>query len=294
MSAPRISVLIPVYRDWQPLADCLQALSRQDWPATDFEVLVINNDTAPPAAELALPPGVTLLQAPQGHSYAARNAGLAVARGQVLAFTDADCRPEPGWLSAGWAALEQGADLAGGAVRIDPARRGLIADHDRAFAFQQQAYVAHGGAVTANLFVRRAVFEAIGRFNAGLQSGGDFEFCRRAVAAGWRLAYADTAEVTHPPRDSVAALLRKNRRVACGLRRSEYEMRGQPRHAVWLRVLRMLAQPRLRLWWRQLRGRESTAALPPARRPAVVALQVLLYYHYAWSLLRAPPEKHEH
>ena len=106
-SAPRISVIIPVYRDWDDLRRCLAALTQQSWSESDFEILVVNNDTQPAPDDLVAP-NLRLLQEPQGHSYAARNAGVAAARGELLAFTDADCQPAPDWLAAGWAALHAG------------------------------------------------------------------------------------------------------------------------------------------------------------------------------------------
>lgn len=289
---PRLSVIIPVYRDWPALERCLAALDEQDFPKTDFEVLVVSNEETPPPTHLARQ-GVQLLHQPAGHSYAARNVGLEAARGAVLAFTDSDCRPDPGWLAAGWAALQQpGVALAGGAVRIAVEQRNLATDFDQAFAFRQRENASNGTSVTANLFVRRTVFETVGPFNAGMQSGGDFEFCRRAGSAGFKLAYAEQAMVWHPARDSLAALFRKNRRVAGGLR-SEFELRGRG-SAERRRFFISQLKPRLRYWARLLRGSEKTGALPPARRPAVVALQIALHYHFAWSILRARPSKDQH
>lgn len=293
IAKPRISVLIPVYRDWTGLESCLAALAAQTWPADDFEVLVISNDTeAPPALSR---PGVQLLHEPQGHSYAARNAGLAAARGEVLAFTDADCRPEPTWLAAGWHALQsdQTASLAGGNVRVAVTRRSVATDYDESFAFKQAESVRNGSSVTANLFVRRTVFDAVGPFNATLQSGGDFELCRRARQAGFRLVYADQAVVQHPARDSLSALFRKNRRVAGGFRRREFDLLGKG-FGARLRFFMGMLKPRLRFWLRLLLGRSHTDVLPMWRRPAVMLVQVLMHYHFAFSLLRSPPSKDRH
>lgn len=291
---PRISVLIPVYRDWDRLRDCLAALAVQSWPPDDFEIIAVNNDQAPPPAGFVLPAGVTLLHEPHGHSYAARNAGLAVARGEVLAFTDADCRPEPDWLAEGWAALQGEAALAGGRITTFIERPGLVAEYDRLFAFPQEHYVRKGSSVTANLFVKRTVFDKMGPFNAAMQSGGDFEFCRRAVAGGFQLQYAPTAVVKHPARDSLKLLLRKNRRVASGFRRREFELQGRGLGAVLSHLLRISLPPRPRYWWRLASGHDRTAGLPLPRRLATAALAALLQYHFALSMLRAPAGKDQH
>jgi cellulose synthase/poly-beta-1,6-N-acetylglucosamine synthase-like glycosyltransferase len=294
MKSPRLSVLIPVYRDWGRLRDCLAALAGQTWPADDFEIIAVNNDPAPPPPDFVLPSGVTLLHEPRGHSYAARNAGLAVSRGAVLAFTDADCRPEPDWLAEGWAALQGEAELAGGRITTFIERPGLVAEYDRLFAFPQEHYVRKGSSVTANLFVKRAVFDQVGPFNAAMQSSGDFEFCRRAGQAGFRLVYAPRAVVQHPARDRLALLLRKNRRVAGGWRRREFEITGRSRGGLWWTVLTVMLRPRPRYWWRLAAGTERTAGMPLAKRLGVMALVILLYYHFALSVLRAPPAKDQH
>ena len=289
---PKVSVIIPVYRDWTALERCLAALAAQTLPAAEFEVLVVSNEPDPPSPRPYA--AVRWLHEPRGHSYAARNAGLAAAHGAILAFTDADCRPAPDWLAAGCAALaHEGVDLAAGRIRVESDTKGPAVDYESAFAFRQEDNVRHGHGATANLFVHRQVFERVGPFDAALQSGGDFEFCQRAVQGGCRLVYAAAAVVGHPARDSLAALLRKNRRVAGGYRQSELERPDRSRAWRWRR-LAQLAQPRPKLWWRLLRGQEKTAELPAARRAGVMAVQMLLHYHFVWSLLRAPPDKDRH
>ena len=63
----------------------------------------------------------------------------------------------------------------------------------------------------ANLLTRRDVFDAVGGFRAGLSE--DADWCLRARAIGYRLAYADELRVAHPSRGDMSALLRKWRRL---------------------------------------------------------------------------------
>lgn len=294
-TVPQVSVIIPTYRDWSGLAQCLAALRQQTLPAECFEIVVVNDDAAAAPADFDLH-GATLLHEPRGYSYAARNAGLAVARAPLLAFTDADCIPEPQWLRAGLAvcAADASVALAAGQVRVlTPARRSLATDAEQVLAFRQQDHVRDGRAVTANLFVRRSVFDQIGPFDASLQSMGDFDFTGRATAAGLKLVYAADAVVAHPARATLGALLRKNRRVAGGYRQREFDHAGLHGLSRW-RAIARLARPRPRYWWRLLCGLEKTGSLPRWRRPGVMAVQMLLHYHFALSVLRRPPAKHAH
>jgi glycosyltransferase involved in cell wall biosynthesis len=226
---PDVSVVIPVKDGVRSLPSVLDALSAQR-DVADIEVIVVdNNSTDETAAVARAHPVVTqvVVERTPG-SYAARNAGLAVARASVLAFTDADCTPEPDWLAAGLSALEStNADLAGGGIRAHvSAQPTLWERYDRAVYLRQEDVVVHSGwAVTANLFVRRAVFDAVGGFDASLLSGGDREFCLRAGRAGFRIAYAAEAVISHDPRKTAGEIWRLNKRIGAGF--ADLRKRGE-------------------------------------------------------------------
>jgi GT2 family glycosyltransferase len=102
--------------------------------------------------------------------------------------------------------------------------------YDRAVYLRQEDLVLHHGwAVTANLVVRRSVFDAVGCFDATLPSGGDREFCLRAAAAGHRVSYVPEATVGHRPRTRMREIWRVNRRIGSGFRRSL----AMPPHTWW-------------------------------------------------------------
>ena len=216
MTAPTISVVIPHYRDLEGLDLCLQGLERQTMPRDRFEIIVADNGS--PEGEAAVADAVAgrarLVCVSQKGAGPARNGGAAVARGQVLAFTDADCRPAPQWLEAGLAALDQ-ADLVGGAMQVlvdDRAAMSGPEAFETVFAFDNAAYVQRKGfSVTANLFCRRAVFEAVGGFRTGVSE--DLEWSHRATGAGYRLGYAAEALVGHPARRTWSELRAKWRRL---------------------------------------------------------------------------------
>lgn len=216
-----LSVIVPVRDAAATLGDCLDGLAVQQLTGVDIEVIVVDNGSQDGTPQLArehpLQPRVITESRPG--SYAARNAGLAVAQGEAVAFTDGDCYPNPTWLASGLRAL-QTADLVAGRVRprlsSAPTRWERF---DAGHHVDQRKYVeVLGFGATANLFVRREVFDRVGVFDGTLRSGGDREFCNRATAAGFRLAYAGDAEVTHRSRRTAAETWRLHRRLGVGLR----------------------------------------------------------------------------
>lgn len=213
---PEISVIVPHYNDLRRLDLCLAALGRQRIAPARFEIIVADNNS--PAGEAAVAELIAgrarLVVAREKGAGPARNAGVAAARGALLAFTDCDCVPEPDWLAAGAAALGT-ADLVGGrmtvSVRNEAAMSGAEA-FERVFAFDNRAYVERKGfSVTANLFTRRDVFDAVGPFRTGVSE--DVDWSHRARALGYRLAYAHDAVVAHPARGDWAELRRKWQRM---------------------------------------------------------------------------------
>ena len=244
VDGPEVSVVVPARNAERGLPGLLQALADQSLPAERYEVLVVDDGsrdgTAAAARSFA---GVAVLAnpGPRG-SYAARNAGIAAARGRVVAFTDADCRPVHGWLEHGLAELgSRGADLVGGRVDVPlPENPNVATVLDAArFLNQERSVNEWGYAATANLFAPKAVIEEIGGFDERLRSGGDVEFCDRALAAGHSLVYSEAAAVTHEPRANARAVARKATRVGTGL--------GQMRAlgvGPWARRPRLWTSPR--------------------------------------------------
>lgn len=208
--APRVSVIVPHYRDLKGLDACLSALTNQT-TMPDEIVVADNNSPEGEAAAAAVIAGRARLTivAEQGAG-PARNGGVAASSGDILAFTDSDCLPEPQWLANALAALS-GCDFVGGAMRV------LVADEhaltaaeafERVFAFDNRTYVlAKGFSVTANLICPRALFDDVGGFRIGVSE--DLEWCQRARAKGYVIGYAADAVIGHPARRTWPEMTRK-------------------------------------------------------------------------------------
>jgi hypothetical protein len=192
-----VSVIVPAWNAAATLGRTLEALARQRVDGT-YEVVVVDNGSEDGTADLlaAAPPPIRSIRREHGLAGEARNDGVAAASGDVLAFTDADCFPEPGWLAAGLRALE-GADLVQGLVRPDPTTP--MGPFDRSLWVSR-----HDGLYqTANLFMRRSAFEAAGGFEdlrddpLARPFGEDVWLAWRARRAGARAAFSEEAVVHH-------------------------------------------------------------------------------------------------
>jgi cellulose synthase/poly-beta-1,6-N-acetylglucosamine synthase-like glycosyltransferase len=93
-----ISVVIPVYNGAEMLPGCLEALRRQTVAPELYEVIVVDDGSGDGSADVAPGFGVKAIRRDHRGAAAARNAGIAIARGDVVLFTDADCAPAPDWI----------------------------------------------------------------------------------------------------------------------------------------------------------------------------------------------------
>ncbi|KQT31437.1 hypothetical protein ASG29_15595 [Sphingomonas sp. Leaf412] len=228
-------MVVPHYDDLDRLDLCLASLERQTLARDRFDIVVADN--ASPCGEAAVRARIagraTLVVCAQRGAGPARNAGVAASTEPLLAFIDSDCVADPAWLANGLAALE-GADLIGGRVDVSvraPGNRSGAEAFEQVFAFDNRHYVQKlGFSVTANLFTRRDVFVAVGGFRTEVAE--DLDWCRRAVALGYRIAYAADAAVSHPARADWEELRRKWDRLQ---REAHATMRERPGGALrWL------------------------------------------------------------
>lgn len=212
-TGPQAAIIVPHYNDVDRLRRCLLALRPQLSEATEL-VVVDNGSTEDLAPVREALPELRIVTEPQKGAAQARNRGVTETSAPLLFFIDADCVPEPDWVTSAFAVCGQG-DIVGGAVSVfdetPPPRSGAEA-FETVFAFDNQHYVEDKGfSVTANLVTRRAVFEATGPFDDSRSE--DVDWCRRAKAQGFSLVYAGGLRVAHPSRSDWPALRKKWRRM---------------------------------------------------------------------------------
>lgn len=235
----RAAVIIPHRDDLPRLARCLGALV-PTLPDGVEAVVVDNGSQGDVEALVARFPPVRLLREARAGAAHARNRGVAGTAAPLLLFLDADCLPDADWAETALRVADRG-DIVTGEVYVfhetDGPATGAQA-FEQVFAFDFRTYVARDGfAGTGNLVTRRAVFEAVGPFRAGMSE--DKDWCQRARAAGYSLRYVHELRVGHPSRGDWPALARKWRRLtdeARALHRADG--RGRARWS-----LRALAMP---------------------------------------------------
>ena len=214
MSVPDVAVIVPARNSADTIERTLQALAVTDF-AGSYELVVVDDDSTDDTAAVAERHGARVVRlAEQSGPAGARNAGIAATSAPLIAFTDADCTPTPGWLAAVVDALGD-ADIVTGPVLPD---EGVdVGPFDRTLRLEEGSPRFE----TANLGVRRATAEAVGGFEPfapvdgrpepGLRPrpdqghfGEDVVFGWRAVRAGARRAFARDALVHHAvfPRDA--------------------------------------------------------------------------------------------
>lgn len=203
MNGPHVTVIVPVRNRKDLLTKLLDALAAQTF--TDFALVIVDDGSTDGADELARAETrfpIVVLRSDGAGAVAARTRGVEAAHGDVLAFTDSDCVPSPGWLEAGVAAITNGADVANGPT-VSAAPRRLL---ERSLTAGDEGLYP-----TCNVFYRRSAFDAAGGFDPNAETRLGFRADARAKGLGfgedtvlaWRVrragraAYAPDAVVAH-------------------------------------------------------------------------------------------------
>ena len=218
---PSVSVIIPIYNGEQDLPGLLECLLAQTYPKDRVEFLLVDNascDRTPQilsaAKENFAEQNSTLRilsETDIQSAYAARNTGLRAAKAEVFAFTDADCYPDPNWLTY---LIQPFTDstigLVAGEITAFPGTT-LLEDYaERKHIMSQEDTLAHKFCPygqTANLAIRRQALEKVGLFRPYLTTGGDADICWRIQReTDWKIHYAQGAIIQHRHRQTLSDL----------------------------------------------------------------------------------------
>lgn len=210
---PPVTAIVPVLDGGEALAVLVATL------AAEGPVVVVDDGSRDGSGTRAEAAGARVLRhpTPRGPA-AARNAGLAAADTELVAFLDADCEVRPGWRRglAGLLAAED--DLALLAPRVRGARGdSRLARYEAAASPLDLG--PHAGLVgpdrrvtylpSAALLARRSALSEVDGFDESMRFGEDVDLLWRLVDRGWRARYVPSRSVSHLPRPDLASFARQ-------------------------------------------------------------------------------------
>jgi len=244
-ATPSTSVVIAVLDARRTLPRCLGALAALD-PAPD-EIILVDNDSTDGSLDILREwveqrANAVLLQEPHRGASAARNRGSTAAGGEIIAFTDSDCVPQPDWLRHLTAPFGDAAVGAVAGAVVAAAFDGMLETFNGLYTLRSpEGSGRHtrltawtGGFPTANLAIRKELFDRIGGFDESIGIyGEDYDLCAGVYAAGKQIAYDSAARVAHHHRVNLHGMLRQ----AFGFGRSHaYLMRRGRVRGVWVQL----------------------------------------------------------
>lgn len=212
-SRPRVSVIVPAYNCEQWIDACLDSILASDYPQELFDVICVDNASTDRTPEILreFQSRVTVLRESKRGASAARNTGLRAAQGPIIAFTDADCMVDPGWLSALVGPLTRGeADAVGGRIRARDEAGPVelfgerVHDHCKAIQYFRPPYL-----ITMNMATRLDLLQSVDGFDERWLRGQDSDLSCRLLAAGARFSYAPNAVIRHHNRDTLLTLAKE-------------------------------------------------------------------------------------
>lgn len=205
---PSISVIIPTFNRPRHLRACLESLKSLRYPTDRFEIIIVDDGSREPMKAIADTfvdslPVRAIAQANSGPAIA-RNLGLEAATGELIAFTDDDCKPHREWLEE----LAKGfrnhptAALGGRVVNARPRNLYSSASQqlvDYLYQYYRPQETGRGFFTSNNLAFPADRLRSIGGFSANFPGAGaeDRELCERWAREGGRMIYLPAARVDH-------------------------------------------------------------------------------------------------
>lgn len=216
-----VSVVIPVFNDLKAIKLTLKALRNQTYPSDRFEIIIIDNGSSDGTREwLRKQQDIILLQE-SNHiesPYSARNRGIEISKSEIIVLLDSTCFPQNNWMEMGIRFFKKmKCDFFSGDVKFNFGNKHTAAKiYDSITNVQvKDSVIKRRCSQTANLWVRRYLFEKQGLFEEGVRSGEDISWTSRAVKAGYILSFSETVIVYKLARE-LNELLAKKIRVGKG------------------------------------------------------------------------------
>ena len=201
----RVSVIIPTHNRPEKLAILLACLRRQNLAATEYEIIVVDDNSVPPVVLPASADGprATLVRLDEMERSAARNTGAAIATGEWLVFLDDDMTVEGDFLFCHLSAHGQWPNaLVVGSIRLPETTLtpfGRFRQKLEELGLPQKPGLASmpNFCTAANMSLARAAFAGVEGFDGAIISSEDQDFALRHTARGGRIVFWPEARAIH-------------------------------------------------------------------------------------------------
>ncbi|HRH41380.1 MAG TPA: glycosyltransferase [Pyrinomonadaceae bacterium] len=203
----KVSIIIPTHNRLEKLRETVEYLRLQDFPTTDYEIVVVDDGSNPPVTfekEFTVLPNVRIVRLEGEERSVARNSGAREANGELLIFVDDDITTKEDFVENHWQIHQEFTNaLAIGEILLPessldtpfgrfrqkleqtniPRQRGLVAEKNFCAA--------------ANASIKHELFLQLGGFDTTISSSEDQDFALRHTAQGGKIVFLPEAEVIH-------------------------------------------------------------------------------------------------
>jgi GT2 family glycosyltransferase len=208
-----VSIVIPFYNRKADVARCLEAVRRQEIPGNvDVEIVCVDNGSTDGTREELVRLGAKVVDCTTRGPAAARNAGIAAAKGEIIAFTDSDCAPHRDWLKELLVPFrEEGVLICGGPIHARTLAFGVARFAEEFKVLNQWCFFSEAPDfppffATANAAFRAAALHKAKGFDETLFMNEDADLCWRVLDQGGKIAYCPRAVVRHSHRTTFSGL----------------------------------------------------------------------------------------
>ena len=212
-----VSIIVPVYNGAHTIEECIKSLLNLEYPEDKYEIIIVDNNSTDTTVEIVKKYPVKLLHEGKQSSYPARNLGIKNAKGEIVAFTDADCIVDKMWLEQMVKTFEDEttAGMGGEILAYNPKsiaerysdKSDVLSQKDNfeyKFVNLKMPFIA-----TANAAYKKEILDEIGHFDDSFLISGDIDLTWRVLMKGYRMVYEPKALVFHRHRTTPYALFKQ-------------------------------------------------------------------------------------
>lgn len=212
-----VSIIVPVYNGERTLDKCIKSLLYLEYPKEKYEIIVVDNNSTDNSIEIAKKYPVKLLHEGKQSSYAARNFGVKNAKGEIVAYTDADCVVDKEWLRQLVKNFkdETIAGVGGEILAYNPksiverySDKNDVLSQKSNFNFEIVGFKMPFMA-TANAAYKKQILNEIGLFDDSFTSGGDVDLAWRITLNGYKIVFEPKALIYHRHRTTLYGLFKQ-------------------------------------------------------------------------------------